>query len=95
MSNVDVDQSGRMALSGETAVAVSNGFTVAVRVTARVKQEVRQALLARGIKPRMVMIRTFVGAVLLAIRDHLTQIDLLTIDEEYTGYEAIIKSLLL
>jgi hypothetical protein len=84
-----------MEMSGATTIAVSNGFTVTVRVTARVKQEVRQALLEQGIKPRMVMIRMFVGAVLLAIRDHLEQIDLLTIDEEYTGYEATIKSLLL
>jgi len=85
MSNVEVDQSGRIEMSGETTVAVSNGFTVTLRVTARVKQEVRQALLERGIKPRMVMIRMFVGAVLLAIGDHLEEIDLLTIDEEYTG----------
>jgi hypothetical protein len=95
MSNVEVDQSGRIEMSGETTIAVSNGFTVTVRVIARVKQEVRQALLEQGIKPRMVMIRMFVGAILLAIRDHLKQIDLLTIDEEYTGYEATIKSLLL
>jgi hypothetical protein len=66
-----------------------------VRVTARVKQEVRQALLERGAKSRMVMIRMFVGAILPAIRDHLEEIDLLKIDEEYTGYEATIKSLLL
>ncbi|GEM_PF-1367257 len=85
MSNVEVDQSGRIEMSGETTVAVLNGFTVTLRVTARVKQEVRQALLERGIKPRMVMIRMFVGAVLLAIGDHLEEIDLLTIDEEYTG----------
>lgn len=41
------------------------------------------------------MIRMFVGAILLAIRDHLEEIDRLTIDEEYSGYEVIIKSLLL
>ena len=95
MSNVEIDQSGRIEMSGETTVAASNGFTVTVRVTARVKQEVRQALLERGVKPKMVMIRMFVGAVLLAIRDHLEGINLLTIDEEYIGYEATIKSLLL
>jgi hypothetical protein len=95
MSNVEVDQSGRIEMSGETTVAASNGFTVTVRVTARVKQQVRQVLLEQGVKPRMVMIRMFVAAILLAIRDHLEEITLLTIDEEYTGYEATIKSLLL
>ena len=95
MSNVEVDQSGRMEMAGKTTVAVSNDFTVTVRVTARVKQEVRQALLERGVKSRMVMIHMLVGVILLAIRDHLEKIHLLTIDEEYTGYEATIKSLLL
>jgi hypothetical protein len=95
MSNVEVDQSGRIEMSGETTVAVSNDFTVTVRVTARVKREVRQILLERGVKPKMVMIRMFVGAILLAICDYLKEINLLTIDEEYIGYEATIKSLLL
>jgi len=95
MSNVEVDQSGRMEMSGDTIVAVSNDFTVTVKVTARVKRRVREALLKRGVKPRMVMIRMFVGAILLAIRDHLEEISTLTVDEEYIGYEAIIKSLLL
>ena len=95
MSNVEVDQSGRMEMSGETTIAVSNDLTVTVRVTARVKRKVREALLERGVKPKMVMIRMFVGAILLAVRDHLGEIYMLTIDEEYTGYEAVIKSLLL
>ena len=95
MSNVEVDQSGRIEMSGETTIAVSNDLTVTVRVTARVKRKVREALLERGVKPKMIMIRMFVGATLLAIRDHLGEISMLTIDEEYTGYEAVIKSLLL
>ncbi len=95
MSYIEVDQSGRMEMPGETTVAVSNDFTVTVRVTARVKREVREALLERGVKPRMVMIRMFVGAILLAIHKHLDKVSVLRIDEEYTGYEAVIKSLLL
>lgn len=95
MSKVEVDQSGRMEMSGETTVAASDDFTVTVRVTATVKRKVREELLEGGVKPKMVMIRMFVGSILLAIRDHLGEISTLTIDEEYTGYGAIIKSLLL
>ena len=84
-----------MEMSGETTIAVSNDLTVTVRITAGVKRKVREVLLERGVKPRMVMIRMFVGAILLAICDHLGEISTLTLDEEYTGYEAIIKSLLL
>jgi hypothetical protein len=95
VSNVEVDQSGQMEMSGDTTVAVSNGFTTTVRVTGKVKQDVREALLDRGVKPKMVMIRMFVGAILLAAREHLGSISGITIDEEYIGYEAVIKSLLL
>lgn len=84
-----------MEMTGDTTVAASDGFTVTVRVSAKVKQEVRQALRDRGVKPKLIMIRMFVGAILLAIQDHLAEIESLTIDEEYIGYEAVIKSLLL
>ncbi len=84
-----------MEMSGETTVAASNGITVTVRVSAKVKQQVRQALLIRGVKTRMVMIRMFVGAIVLAVRDHLTEVVRLTIDDEYAGYETQIRSLLL
>jgi len=96
MSRVEIDQSGRMEMSGETVVAVANELTITVRITARVKQQVRTALRKRGIKPRMVMIRMFVGAIVLALRRYEgAAMPLLWIDKEYTGYEAIIKSLLL
>jgi hypothetical protein len=84
-----------MEMSGETVVAASDGFTVTVQITAEVKQQVREALRRRGVKPRMVMIRMFVGAIVLAIRQHRGQVSTLWIDEEYTGYEAVIKSLVL
>ena len=66
-----------------------------MKVMAKVKQEVREALRNQGVKPKLLMIRMFVGAILLAIQDHLPAVRTLTIDEEYTGYEAVIKSLLL
>jgi len=84
-----------MEMSGETTVAASDSFAATVRITARVKQEVREALRDQGVKPKMIMIRMFVGAILLAIQDHLSEVGALTIDEEYIGYEAVIRSLLL
>jgi len=82
-------------MSGETVVAASNDFTITVKVLPQVKQAVRAALLARGTKLRMVMIRMFVSAVMLAIKDHAAAVSCLIIDEEYSGYEAVIKALLL
>jgi len=76
-------------------VAISNSFTVSVKITAKVKLQVRRAWEGRGVKSNLIMIRMFVGAVVLALQDHMTGVTDLAIDEEYTGYEAIIKSLLL
>ena len=95
MPRTEVDQSGRMEMSGGTVVAVADGFTVTVHVTARVKQQVRATLRKRGVKPRMIMIRMFVGAIVLALCNHGKEVPSLWIDREYTGYEATIKSLLL
>ncbi len=41
------------------------------------------------------MIRMFVGAIVLALQDYLRDLGPVTIDEEYIGYEAETKSLLL
>ncbi|MFQ5595296.1 MAG: hypothetical protein ACE5HA_14210 [Anaerolineae bacterium] len=95
VTSVELDQSGRMEMSGDTIVAASDGFAVTVKVTAKVKHEVQETLREQGVKPKLIMIRMFVGAILLAIEDHLDEIATLTIDQEYTGYEAMIKSLLL
>ena len=94
-NHVEVDQSGRMEMSGETIVAVANGFSVTVRITAEVKGVVRETLRRRGVKARMIMIRMFVGAIVLAVQDHLSESNILTIDEEYIGYETEVRSLLL
>lgn len=94
-THIEVDQSGRIEMSGDTVVAAANGFVVTVRITAQVKDIVRESLKRRGVKTRLIMIRMFVGAIVLAVKDNLTEISTLTIDEEYLGYEAEIKSLLL
>jgi hypothetical protein len=93
--HIEIDQSGRMEMSGDTVVAAANGFAITVRITPEVKESVRRSLERRGVKPRLVMIRMFVGAIVLALQDHLRESGALTIDEEYIGYEAETKSLLL
>lgn len=92
---IEVDQSGRIEMAGDTVIAAADGFVVTVRVRAEVKMTVRDALKQRGVKTRMIMIRMFVGAIVMALRDNLRTIDSLTIDEEYIGYEAEITSLLI
>lgn len=95
MPHLEVDQSGRVEMSGTTVVALSNDAAITVRITASVKQQVQQELRRRGVKSRLVMVRLFVSAILLALASYPEQITALLIDEEYLGYEAEIKSLLI
>jgi hypothetical protein len=95
MSFVEVDQSGRIEMSGSTVVAIANSFSVTVEITAEVKKNVQTTLQQLGVKSNMIMIRMFVAAVLLGIKQHVSKITYLTLDEEYTGYDAIIASFML
>ena len=94
-SNVELDQSGRIEMTGDTVIAVANGFTVTVRITGKVKDVMRQALRNKKVKPKMRMIRMFVGAIVLAVRDHNSEIATMKLDAEYAGYESQIRSLLI
>jgi hypothetical protein len=79
---IEVDQSGRMEMSGDTVVAVANGFSVTVRITPDVKEVVGETLRRRGVRPRLIMIRMFVAAITSAPQDHLAEIGGIVIDEE-------------
>lgn len=93
---VEVDQSGRIEEFGkDTIVAVSNGFTSTIMLTAELKCELRAALVKRGVKSKLIPIRMFVAAIMLAIYEFRHNITLMTIDEEYTGYDNELKSLVL
>lgn len=81
-------------MSGDTTVAVSDGFTCTVKLTAKVKQELWDVLRARGVKPNLISICIFVGVIVLAIEDHREVVSGVMIDEEYSGYDEVIKSLL-
>ena len=61
-------------MSGDAVVAISNSFTVTIKITAKVKQQVRRTLEDRGVKANLVMIRMFVGAIVLAMRGHLAEV---------------------
>ena len=64
---------------GMRTTGATDGGSTTVRVTARVKKEVRERLRQRGVKPRVVMIRIFVGAILLAVENHLAEVESLTL----------------
>jgi len=96
MSNIEVDQSGRIeVLTVDTTLGFSDDRQAAILIPAAVKRNCSRELRARGVRPKMVSIRMFVGGLFLLMENYLNQIEIVTIDQEFPGWEAEIKGLLL
>jgi len=96
MIHIQIDQSGRIeVLTVDTVLGFSNSRQRAVLISAAVKRNCSKQLLARGIRPKLVSIRMFAAGVYLLLEHHLNQIESVTIDREFPGWEAEIKGLVL
>jgi hypothetical protein len=94
--NIEIDQSGRIeVLTVDTAFGFSNRRQSAILVPVAVKRQVSGQLHARGVRPKLVSVRMFAASLFLLLEDHLAEIDLLTIDREFPGWEPVIKGFLL
>lgn len=93
---VEVDQSGKIEdTATSTVLAFANGKSYAVLIPAAVKRTCLHALRQRGRTGKSLYRRLFTKALFLLLKDHMTEIAVVTIDEEYTGYSAQIKQELL
>lgn len=94
--NIEIDLSGRIeVLNTNTVFAFTDGIKRAILIPARVKRRASQRLEARGVKSKMISIRMFAGGLYLLIKPSLNELNLITIDREFEGWENEIKSLLL
>lgn len=95
----EVDQSGKIEAKYRTVVALSNDHAYTVLIPAKEKQLAFAELRAKygyAIDPMRLNIRLFAAAVFhLLILADLPAGTTITIDEEYTGYKADIKNLIL
>jgi hypothetical protein len=88
--HVEVDQSGKIErTSHDTVVAFSNDFDYAILIPARVKREIIATLKSRG--KRRAHLLLFATVLYELLRDHLEQLDSITVDVEYEGSEPYIK----
>jgi len=93
--HLKVDQSSKIETSHDTILAYSNSRQYTMRLSSRVKREALARLRKRGrSKPRAV-IYLFAAGLFLLLRDVLEQVSQVTIDLEYIGHEADIKSMLM
>ena len=96
MHDIEVDQSGRTdRLSEDTAVAFSNGIQCSVLITAAVKRICYHELRARHVRKKLAGVRLFAAALVILLRDHSKELELVCIDQEYPGWEGEISRHLL
>jgi hypothetical protein len=96
MSNVEIEQSGKMEnLAQDTILALSNDVQRAIWIPAAVKRKAVARLRWEGKSKLRAVLRLFVAGLFLLIKEDLKRINQVTIDTEYTGYEADIRGMLL
>lgn len=79
-----------------SAVVASNGITRSIRATGKVKQELRSYLAAKH-GAKSIQYRAFALLIYVVVKDDLSNIRQIVIDQDYSGQdaEATIKNLLL
>ena len=94
--HIEVDQSGKIEkMNVDTVLAFSDGKSAAVLIPAEVKRVCLQALRREG-RPKMsVALRIFAVGLFFLLQDVLEEVTLVTIDQEYPGWEGAIKGMLL
>ena len=94
--HVEVDQSGKVEDTRvDTVLAFSNGMNYTILIPAKVKRIVTKQLRGRGKTKRGITLLLFSACLFLLLRDHLEQIERVTIDVEYLGKDADIRGNLL
>lgn len=91
---IEIDQSQKIeATSKDTFIGFSNNISHVIKIPAKVKRQLKQEFRELG-KPELFTYRVFSAGICLLIRDYLRKIDMMVVDEEYTGREPLIKNML-
>lgn len=94
--HIEVDQSGKIEKTNvDTVLAFSDGKSAAVLIPAEVKRVCLQALRRGGKRKTTIVIRIFAAGLFFLLKDVLEEVTLVTIDQEYPGWEGDIKGMLL
>jgi hypothetical protein len=94
--HIEVDQSGKIEkMNVDTVLAFSDGKSAAVLIPAEVKRVCLQALRRGNRRKTAIVFRIFAAGLFLLLEDVLEEVTLVTIDQEYPGWEGNIKGVLL
>ena len=88
---IEIDQSGKIENTNRlTVIAFSNKINKSILITAKDKKSI-QSVFRRIGQPKLFIYKLFAVAIFILIKDELNKIDQIVIDQEYTGYESLIK----
>jgi len=94
--HIEVDQSGKIEkMNVDTVLAFSDGKSAAVLIPAEVKRVCLQALRRGDRRKTAIVFRIFAAGLFLLLEDVLEEVTLVTIDQEYPGWEGDIKGVFL
>lgn len=91
----EIDMSGRVEETNRpTALALANDVSVCIAMQADEKRKAIQEIeqLKKKRERKIIHILMFSDLLFLLLQDHIENLDLVTIDPEYEGYEATIKN---
>lgn len=96
LMNIEIDQSNKIEKTDkDTIIGLSNDKTFTVLINRKIKRKLQEEFRKQG-KPRLFVYRVFAaGAVLLLKHACLNNLAKITIDEEYSGKQKILKSMFL
>jgi hypothetical protein len=96
MHDIEVDQSGRTdQLTVDTILAFSDAIQVAILIPKAVKRECYQPLKEAGVRKDLICVKLFAAGLILLLAPCIKDLELITIDLEYPGWENEIKEHLL
>lgn len=88
---IEIDQSGRVEYTSQpTVIAFSNSENRSVIINSKDKKYLQQLFRKAG-KSNIFVYKTFSVLIFYLIKDKLKSIRQIIIDEEYTGYDKLIK----
>lgn len=91
---IEIDQSNKIEQTNrDTIIAYANSRQKSLRISVKTKREI-QKLFRKGKKPQMFRYKTFALLIYLLIKNDLKTINAIIIDQEYIGWEDLIKNYL-